>query len=249
MSSSVRTLPVAVAVIFGLALFAVYTNIYSIADSNTQSTAELVIPVLEPADEEPATEQSGDDTPTPDLSPVPIQQSPSSEAAGTFTDPWASERMEAASKAPFIEELKKPDENPKREVLLRGAPSTPTSRLPDPVSPRAEPPSLPEETATAFQDPVQPLTGQYTDPALQPALPQTSPPDSPATTETTPLQPPLDLPPDKETASSQPPPDLPAGTETAPRPPVPPHAPVPARLSAGSSLPPENMIGLAELPN
>src|SRR3954454_10172867 len=155
MSLSGRALPAATAVLFGLALFAVYTNIYPVTNSDTQTTAQLIVPVLEPSDEEPASEQSGDDAPTPTLLATPTQYQPP-EAMETTPDPWTSERMEVASKEPSAEELRKLDGVAKTDNLLRGAFSYPASRPADLVLPKSEAPSW-ENTTTSYQDPAQPL--------------------------------------------------------------------------------------------
>jgi hypothetical protein len=247
MSLSGRTLPTAAAVIiFSLALFGVYTNIYPITDSKTQSATQLVIPVLEPGDEPPATKKSGDDTPTPTLLPTPAQYTPS-EAMETATDPWVSERMEASAKAPFVEEPKKLDEAINKDGLPRGALSQPASRPADAILPKIESPPV-ENTPTFSQNPDQPSTEPDTGVTPQPAPSQIAPPDPLAGTDTTSPQPSLDLPMDTQTSpqtppslptatetSSQPRPDLPAVTGTPPPPPPRPPGPTPSsQLPANS---------------
>jgi hypothetical protein len=241
MSLSGRALPAAAAVLFGLALFGVYTNIYPITNSNTQSTAQLIIPVLEPGDDEPTVEQSGDDPPTPTLLATPTQYLPP-EAMETAPDPWTSERMEVASKEPSAEELKKLDEVAKTDDLLRGAFSYPASRPADPVLPKSESPSWGNTTTTSYQDPAQPVTDPYNGVTAQPASTQTPPPDTSTGTQTSP-QAPLDLPADTQT-SSQPPPDLPADTQTYSQPPAPPDATTSSNLPADSSPPTQDMADL-----
>jgi hypothetical protein len=251
-SSLSRTLPAAAAVIiFSLALFGVYTNIYPVTDSNAHSAAKQVIPVLEPSGEESATKQSGDDTPTPTLLPTPAQ-SQFLEATETAMDPWMSERMEAAAKEPFIEEPKKLDEAANKDALPRDTFSQPANRPVDSILPKVEAPSL-DNTTTSYENPIQPSTEPYTEVTPQQELPQAPLPDSPVGTETTSTQPPLDPPTGTETSpqtppdsppatgtssqppatgtSSQPPPDSPAGTGTLP-PPPPPHAPPTSQLPA-----------------
>lgn len=240
MSISGRSLPAAAAVLFGLALFGVYTNIYPITDSNTQSTAQLIIPVLEPSDEEPTAEQPGDDTPTPTLLATPSQYIPP-DAMDAAPDPWTSERMEVASKEPSVEDLKKLDEVAKSDNLLRGAFGTPASRPVDPVLPKSEPPSW-GNTTTSYQDPAQPVADPYTGVTPQPANSQIPPPDSSTDTQTSP-QPAPGLPPDTQTAS-QPPSNLPGDTQTSPQPPAPPDATTSSDLPGGSSPPPQDVANL-----
>ena len=240
MSLSGRLLPAATAVLFGLALFAVYTNIYPVTNSDTQTTAQLIVPVLEPSDEEPASEQSEDDTPTPTLLATPTQYQPP-EAMETTPDPWTSERMEVASKEPSAEELRKLDEVAKTDNLLRGTFSYPASRPADLVLPKSESPSW-GNTTTSYQDPAQPLADSYTDATPQPASP---PPDPPTGTQTS-LQPPPTLPADTQT-SSQPPSDLPADTQTPSQPPAPPDATTPSpNLPADSPTPTQDNTAALE---
>lgn len=228
MSLSGWTLPAAATVIFGLAFIGIYVNIYPISDSDTQSAAEVVIPVLEAEDEEPITKPLEDDASTP-------IQSPPSEVMETAPDPWTSERMEAASKEPFVEEPKKLDEALNKAGVASG---NLASRPADPVFPKVESPSF-ENTTASFQNPAQSPIDQYTDVTPQPALSQTSPSDLPAGTETVP-QPPLNLPTDTQ-QSPQTPSGLPADTEaTSPKPPASPDTTTSPHLPADSPPPIED---------
>src|SRR5215210_8820861 len=111
-------LPVATAVTVGFGLFGIYSNLdYSHIDSSTKSTPKPVIPVWVSGDEESSSAEQSSDTPTPP--PVPtLIQSPSSEAAKTPGDPWASEAMEAASREPSVEESKELDGAVEEDNLL-----------------------------------------------------------------------------------------------------------------------------------
>jgi len=176
-------LPVATAVIFGLTFFGVFTSIHPIAGLNTKGTAERLIPILEPGDEEPTANRAEDDTPTPELLPASSETAPV-ESIDMASDPQASEAVEFVLQKPFAE-----------------AASLPAH----PVQPAANPTSFEspssENIITSSQDPALTSTAQYPDVTAQPLPPQISPPDSPVGTETIP-QPPA--PPDEMISSPLP---------------------------------------------
>jgi hypothetical protein len=201
------TLPVATAVIFGLTFLGVFTSIHPIAGFDTKGTAERLIPILEPGDEEPTTNRAEDDTPTPVLLPASTE-TPPWESIDMATDPQASEAVEFVLQKPFAE-----------------AASLPA----DPVLPAEDPPSLEspssENTPALSQEPAQLSADPYADDMPLPVPSQTAPSEMLMGTEETPLQYPQPSPePMTDTGTSlQPPPsDLPADLETAPQPLIPP---------------------------
>lgn len=223
---SVRAIPAAAAAIFVLALLWVYTSIDSIASSNIHSAAELVIPVWEPGDEEPAAKRSGDDeTPTPTLLPTP-PQSVLPETMEKPIDPFASELVEAAKKGHSVEESEKQEEADEGDDLLLGVFSNSANRPMDPVLPQVEPalsetPLSENTTTTSTQDLAQPSADVYIDETQLPEPPQTAPPNSPTDLET----------------SLQLPPDLAADAGTDPEP----QLPSPPDETTSSDLPPEDL--------
>lgn len=171
----------ATVVMVGLGLFGVYSNIGANAESSAKpvSAPKQVIPVWDPGDEEPSVQQS-DDILTP--TPLPTLTQPTSSGdTGTLTDPWMSERMEAASKGPFVEELKELGEAAERN-------SDHADRPADPIPSEVESP-VSKDITTSSQNPAQPSTDQYIDTMPQQAPPQTLLPDSPKDTETSPPPP------------------------------------------------------------
>jgi hypothetical protein len=193
-----RTLPTAAAaVVFGLALFWVYTSFNSIMGPDMQNTFERIIPVFEFGDDEPTEVRPEDDAPKPVLLPAPTE-TPSLESIETGTDPQASEAVEFVLQKPFAE--------------AAGFPA-------DPILPAAESPSfespLSENMPALSQDPAQLPADPYTDETPLPTPSQTTPPDSPAGTETPP-QPPPTLAIDTGKSPQPPPPD-PGQKKTQPR--------------------------------
>jgi CheY-like chemotaxis protein len=165
----------------GLGLFGIYSNIGANAESSARpvSAPKQVIPVWDPGDEEPSAQQS-DDTLTP--TPLPTLTQPTSSAdTETLTDPWVSERMEAASKEPFVDELKELGEAAQRNSDHAGRPA---DSIPSEVES-----SVSKDTTTSSQNPAQPSTDQYPDTTPQQAPPQTLLPDLPKDTETSPPPP------------------------------------------------------------
>ena len=184
------TLPVAVAVSFGLAFLGVFTGILPIAGSNAKGPAEQLIPVFEAGDEEPTANRSEDDTPKPVLVPASAE-TPPAETIEMATDPQASEAVEFVLQKPFAE-----------AAVLPVRPVVPAAE-----SPSYEPP--PPENAPAFpqDDPAQTPADPYTDETLLPVFPQSTPSDMPTGTEETSPQ------------SQQPlSPDLPVDAGTPPQP-------------------------------
>ena len=197
------TLPVATAVIFGLTFFGVFTSIHPIAGFDTKGTAERLIPILEPGDEEPTANRAEDDTPTPVLLPASTE-TPPVESIDMATDPQASEAVEFVLQKPFAE-----------------AASLPADR----VLPADDPPSLEspssENTPALSQEPAQLSADPYANEMPLPVPSQTSPSDMLIGTEETPPQYPQPSPePMTDTGTSlQPPPsDLPADPGTTPQP-------------------------------
>jgi CheY-like chemotaxis protein len=89
--------------------------------------------------------------------------------------------MEAASKGPFVEELKELGEADERNSDHAGRPADSIpSEVESPVS---------KDTTTSSQNPAQPSTDQYTDTTPQQAPPQILLPDLPKDTETSPPPP------------------------------------------------------------
>ena len=165
-----RTLLTATAaMVFGLALFWLCVNLYSIADADMQNTLEPIIPVFEPGDEVPAN-RAEDDAPTPVLLPASTE-TPPVELIDVATDPQASEAAEFVLHKPFAESARVPAR---------------------PVVPAADPPSFgsspSENTPALSQDPAQQTAQPYADemPLLVPS--QTAPSDMPMGTEETPSQ-------------------------------------------------------------
>jgi hypothetical protein len=197
------TLPVATVVIFGLMFFGVFTTIHPIAGFDTKGTAERLIPILEPGDEEPTANRAEDDTPTPVLLPASTE-TPPVESIDMATDPQASEAVEFVLQKPFAE-----------------AASLPT----DPVLPGAEPPSLEspssENTPALSQDPAQLSVNPYADEMPLPVPSQTSLSDMlMGAEETSPQypQPPPEPATDTGTSLQPPPSDLPTDPGTTPQP-------------------------------
>jgi hypothetical protein len=191
------TLPVAVAVIFGLTFLGVFTSILPIAGSNAKGPAEQLIPVFEAGDEEPTANRSEEDTPKPVLVPASAE-TPSLESIEMATDPRENEAVEFVLQKPFAE--------------AAGLPA-------DPILPAAESPSfespLSENMPALSQDPAQLPADPYADETSLPAPTQTTPPDSPTGTETSP-QPPPALAIDTGKSPQPPPPD-PGQKKTQPR--------------------------------
>ena len=197
------TLPVATAVIFGLTFFGVFTSIHPIAGINTKGTAERLIPILEPGDEEPTANRAKEDTPTPELLPASSETAPV-ESIDMASDPQASEAVEFVLQKPFAE-----------------AASLPAH----PVQPAANPTSFEssssENTPALSQDPAQPSAEPYADEMPLPVPSQTAPSDLlMGTEETSPQYPQPSLEPVTDTGTFLQPPssDLPADPETPPQP-------------------------------
>jgi hypothetical protein len=198
-----RTLPTAAAVVFGLALFWVYTSFNSITGPDMQNTFERIIPVFELGDDEPTEARPEDDAPEPVLLPASTE-TPPVESIDMATDPQASEAVEFVLQKPFAE-----------------AASLPA----DPVLPAAEPPSLEspssENTPALSQDPAQLSADPYADEMPLPVPSQTPPSDMlMGTEETSPQypQPPPEPVTDTGTSLQPPPSDLPADPGTTPQP-------------------------------
>src|SRR5215203_1041448 len=184
-----RTLLTATAaMVFGLALFWLCVNLYSIADADMQNTLEPIIPVFEPGDEVPAN-RADDDAPTPVLLPASTETLPE-ESMDMAADPQASEAVEFVLQKPFAEAAGRPA---------------------DPVVTAAKSPrfgSLTTESTPAIsrEDPAQPPEDPYVDETLLRVPTQSTPSDMPTSTEETSAQAP------------QPPPDLGTNTGTCPQP-------------------------------
>ena len=222
MGLSSRTISVA-AVVFGLALVWVLTAVYPGAGFSIQSATNPVVPVWEPSDEEQAKKQAREDTPTPTLSPTPVEAE-DSEAPAMANDPATREAVETALRGSFDQESEKSNEAAERDEPLRGAFGNAAGRPAGPVLPKVGSP-VPESpplgnTITYSQDPDQQTSPDPdADATAQPVTTQASPPDSPTGTETLPL-PPADLPAEAETTPLPPQADpADAGTFSQPPPP------------------------------
>jgi hypothetical protein len=202
-----RTLTTAAAVVFGMALFWVYTSIYPITGSNIQSAAELVIPVFETADEEPTVNQSEDHMPKPVLLLPAPAETPPLKLTEMATNPQASEAVEVALQKPSAE-----------AVDLTSDPVVPAAKSPWSESrPSGNTPALSQE------DPAQSPQEPYVDETLLPVPPQTAPSEMPPSTEETSapsLQPSRDLVKATGTSPQPLPPDLPVDAGTPHQPPA-----------------------------
>jgi hypothetical protein len=197
------TLPVVTAVIFGLTFLGVFTSIHPIAGFNTKGTAERLIPILEPGDEEPTANRAEDDTPTPELLPASSETAPV-ESIDMASDPQASEAVEFVLQKPFAE--------------AASLPAPPVQPAANPTS-FESPPS--ENTPALSQDPAQLSAEPYADEMPLPVPSQTAPSDLlMGTEETSPQypQPPPEPVTDTGTFLQPPPSDLPADPETPPQP-------------------------------
>ena len=175
-------LPAVATVIVGFGLF----GVYSYVDTGAQSAQEPIVPILLSDDEEPSSVQQSNDVPTSTAVPK-LAPSSSSGPIQTPTDPWTSEVMEAVSRGPLVQELKKVDEADKGDDLFRGASSDHSSRLEDSVSTEAESPAFEtpsSENTTAYsQNSAQPSTEQHAGESPQQATTLVSPPGAPTATE------------------------------------------------------------------
>ena len=198
------TLPVVTAVIFGLTFLGVFTSIHPIAGFNTKGTAERLIPILEPGDEEPTANRAEDDTPTPELLPASSETAPV-ESIDMASDPQASEAVEFVLQKPFAE--------------AASLPAPPVQPAANPTS-FESPPS--ENTPALSQDPAQLSAEPYADEMPLPVVPSQSAPSDllMGTEETFPQypQPPPEPVTDTGTFLQPPPSDLPADPETPPQP-------------------------------
>jgi hypothetical protein len=167
-----RTLTTAAAVVFVLALFGVLVSIHPIAGFNTKGIAEQRIPVFEAGDEEPALNQSKDDTPKPVLIPASTE-TPPSEPVEIATDPQASEAVEFVLQKPFAEATSRPADS-----IVTAA-----------KSPSYEPPPPRYTPARPQADSAQTLLDPYPDETLLPVPPQSTSFDMPTGTEETSAQP------------------------------------------------------------
>lgn len=214
-----RTLTTAAAVVFGLALFWVYTSINPITGSNIQSAAELVIPVFEAAEDEPTVNQSEGHTPKPVLLLPAPTDTPPLEPTELATNPQASEAVEVALQKPFAEAVSLPLE-----------PVAPAAKSPWFESPPSE-----NTPAPSQEDPAQPPVDPYFDETLLPVPPQAAPSDVPTSTEETSAQ------------SAQPPPDLVTDTGAYPQP-LPPDLPADAGTLHQQPTSPDETTSFSDLP-
>ena len=197
------TLPVATAVILGFTIFGVFTSIHPIAGFNTQGTAERLIPILEPGDEEPTANRAEDDTPTPELLPASSETAPV-ESIDMASDPQASEAVEFVLQKPFAEAASLPA-HPVQPAANPTSFEAPSSQ---------KTPALSEDSAQLSADP-------YADEMPLPVPSQTSPSDMlMGAEETSPQypQPPPEPATDTGTSLQPTPSDLPADPGTTPQP-------------------------------